>query len=154
MCITINKLNFDICGSRATLNNFLPNRDTLDEYKYEEMFNDLIDLKKYSIFLDFDKIPYTKNNETPHYNLNHIAINDIILLEYIPYSQKYIDFYCEQKIGGVVFFVDIQNNNALLYYDTYVESANEYIRMICSLEREYCSFYGDTRGYDYIIHKM
>lgn len=82
-----------------------------------------------------------------YYFNNNIKLGDIVKISYCPNSQKYITFYDNLSVEGIIFFVDTKNDNMLLYF----ESPNGYIN-IRSLEVEGCHYFGMTRGYNYNIN--
>lgn len=120
------------------------------EKKYNiKITDDNFDLKNIKNIIPNDIC--NENDEskfTKMISLNKIEIGDIVLVKYSPYSQSYIDEYDNQKFIGRVFYIDIENDDALLYFDC------EGKRTIKSLERDHCSYYGESRGYDYTLFKM
>ena len=105
--------------------------------------------------LDFDKYEKIYMNEIFIYddnvcNVKSDMLNKIVKVKYFPYSQKYIDYYDYQLVMGKIFFVDEIGMDAFMYYDKIVNNKN--IRVITSLNRDYCSYFGDSRGYDIIIY--
>ena len=82
-----------------------------------------------------------------HVNLSNIQIGDMVEISYLPYSQKYIDHYENEKIRGRVFFVS--NDDALVYCDTREG------RIVKSLYVDGCSYgFHDSLGYDLCINKL
>ena len=155
------QLEFDICMSSKSIDIFLSSKekekekddinkekDDVNKYKYDQIFEELLNIEKYPLMCNLKNIKSQKNSIP----LSSINIGDIISLEFMPYSQKYIDFY-DQNIGGKVFFIDVKNDNAFMYYDTYRKSKKKHIRTICSIERDWCSYFGDSRGYAFFIYK-
>lgn len=94
----------------------------------------------------------TMKKECKHeYNmfLKNINIGDIVNVIYTPDSQKDIAYYITQTIVGNVIYIDTENDDMLL-----LENNNDGIYTIYSMEREHCSYYGDTRGYMYSITRL
>lgn len=114
------------------------------------IFCDLEDTQKYR---QFNPIEAIKNMEPINISFNEIKIGDIIKVSYIPYSQKYIEQCNSYEQIGYIFFIDYDKKNALLYVDKFDELANTYTRLISSVEKDYYSYFGDTRGYDIIFEK-
>lgn len=87
-------------------------------------------------------------------NFDDISIGDIIQVSYCTYSQRYM---CEeeyQSFTGNVFFVDSENQNMLFSYDQFDKSTKKFIKIITSLSRPYCSYYGDQQGYFVSMRKL
>jgi len=84
--------------------------------------------------------------DTKYTFIKDLKIGDIINVEYLPFSQRNIDYYNNEKIIGKVFH--IVDGDILVYYDD--EKLG--IRNIKSIIRTYCGYY-DERGYDIVIKK-
>jgi hypothetical protein len=91
---------------------------------------------------EFDK---THVNDNKHMDVKTTKIGQSILVTFMPLSQKYIEYYDTQKISGMVYYIDCENNDMLI-----VKHSKDTIT-VHSLEREYCSYYGDTPSYMYDI---
>jgi hypothetical protein len=78
---------------------------------------------------------------------NTYKIGDIVNVTYLPYSQRYMEYYDLQSFTGRIIFIDSIKDNAFFLIDN---PCNNNIT-IKSLEREGCHFMGMSRGYDYII---
>lgn len=141
------EFEFDICSSKKSIGEYLK-REYLDE-EYKNIFENLLDVAKYPIVSCFEE--HTFGDE--YTRISDVKNGDVIFVKYYPYSQKYIDYY-QQQIWGKVFFIDVKNDNIFMYYDTYRKSKKKYIRTICSMERDGCSYFGDNRSYDYSIVKQ
>jgi len=70
----------------------------------------------------------------------------ILAITYSPLSQRYIDIYDEQAFNGILFYGDIETDNALLFY------RHNDIIYVKSLERDGCHYMGMSRGYIYFIN--
>jgi hypothetical protein len=111
------------------------------------IFDDLFDYNRYEkTYMNKDMF----NNNTPVYDITSSLIGRTIFVVYYPYSQKYIEYYDEQEVMGKIFFVDEINKDIFMYYDKIVDDNS--VRVIKSLNRDYCSYYGDVRGYDFSIY--
>ena len=109
------------------------------------IFSSLFDKDKY------EDCPIPSSSATKHIeNIDSTYIGQIIKVLYYPYSQKYIDYYEEQHVMGKIFFVDELTKDALMYYDEFQDG--KLVRIIKSISRDHCSYYGDSRGYDYAIY--
>lgn len=147
---------FDIHSEPQTLKNFanahnisIDKNENGDEYfDYNLMFS--------SVLRDISKFKKTKMGRiiesicTP---ISRLKIGNVVKLQFIPNSQKYIDYYEEQNVIGRVFFIDVENDDALIYYDKTNENG-ENVRVVLSFNRPYCSYFGTSRGYDHIISKV
>ena len=69
-----------------------------------------------------------------------------LTITYSPLSQRYIDLYDEQSFNGILFYGDIESDNALLFYR---QNSIIYVK---SLERDGCHYMGMSRGYIYFIN--
>jgi len=78
-------------------------------------------------------------------------IEDKVLINYVPYSQKYIEHYEKESFCGKIFFIDNQNDNMFLIQYGNCESNDENIIRIKSLERVGCHYLGMGKSYDYFI---
>ena len=97
-------------------------------------------------------------NESTHIDhsytsIKEVKLGDIVIVHYTPYSQKYLDHYNEQDVRGKIVYIDIENDDLIVYRDEKT-GYNTYTRIVKSLNRDYCSYFGDTRGYDYFIQKV
>lgn len=86
--------------------------------------------------------------------LSSININDKINISYFPYSQKYIDYYDEQRVSGTVIFIDEQTDNLFLMSINVDDATHAKEYVFKSLERDGCSYLGTSRGYDYCISQI
>lgn len=75
-------------------------------------------------------------------------LGDKVMINYIPYSQKYIEFYEKEAFEGIIFFVDNINDNMFL-----IQNGSTYddVVRIKSLERAGCHYLGLGKSYDYYI---
>ena len=151
---------FDICSTYQTLSKFCEQygfdiTDTYDDM-FKTFFNNCSECPN-NTYLELVK---TFSQINQHYHraffkdgvsigLKDLKIGDEIYVQYLPMSQKYIDYYDEQNICGKVFFIDVDNDDAFLFVDSDSEDVS---RKIMSINREYCSYYGDTRGYAIMIY--
>lgn len=141
------KLKFDIKGEcQQMLEKFNKKTDiNVDDDNiifYENIFGGLKNVKKY---------PIVESNDTDSklfVSLKNVNIGDIVHVSYLPYSQKHLNYY-DQKICGIVFFIDIASDNALLYNDE-SDDINHVTRTIYSISREGCGFLGN-KGYFHTI---
>lgn len=104
--------------------------------------------------LNLKSTPMNKDYKQKYISINNLKIGDVVKLSFIPKSQKYIEYYEEQNVSGRVFFIDKENDDAFLYRDEIDLESGQHIRIIQSFNREYCSYYGTTRGYSHLIHKL
>ena len=130
---------FDIFDNNNLVKKFA--RDHNIKYiDYEQIF------REYFNKHTFPQFQVQNNYSTISTNIDLLSIGDKIKVSYLPYSQKYIDYY--QTIYGKIFYLDIENNNGLVYRD----ENNK--KIISSIEKEYCSYFGDTPGYCIYIEKI
>jgi hypothetical protein len=80
--------------------------------------------------------------------LDQISVGDVIYVSYCPDSQKYLYDDEYRPFLGRVLFVDAERNDALFYYCT-----EDNKRVITSLNRPNCSYFGDHKGYGYYLRK-
>ena len=142
-------LQIDIEGSCGIICKYKKHMCIDDNITGPNIFYNLKDTQEYRHFDPTGEILNTM--ELINISFSEIKIGDIIKVSYLPYSQKYIEQYNEQI--GRIFFVDYESNNALLYVDKFDEFTNTYTRLISSVEKNYCSYLGDTRGYDIFFGK-
>ena len=83
-----------------------------------------------------------------------LQIGDIVEISYMPYSQKYLDYDIYQSFIGKILYIDEEHDDALLYHDIYNRKTKKYDRVVLSLDRPGCSYFGDSKGYDYMIKKI
>jgi len=151
---------FDICSTYETLSKFcdqyeLNIRDTYDNI-FQTFFHNCstcptdayVELNK--LFPNITKYYHrTSFEQTKDVSIDELRIGHEVCVRYMPMSQKYIDYYDEQNICGKVIFIDTENDDALLILDTDDEHRT---RKIMSINREYCSYYGISRGYNVSIY--
>ena len=95
-------------------------------------------------FIDTYKEPNKEQKkEARTLMFSDVKLGNSIAVQFIPSSQKYIDYYT--SIQGTVIFKDDKNENLFIFY----KHNNVYI--FKSLVREGCHYLGMTRGYEYII---
>lgn len=141
-------LNIDIQVSYKTIEKYLSTNKCVRDNMFEKMLN----IKQYpNCILQNDIF---NNSQHKFVTLNEIQIGDIVKLTYIPDSQQYIELFCEYEYIGCVFFIDYENDNAFLYIDKYDKSTNIITRVVFSAEKNYCSYYGITRGYSIFFQKI
>jgi hypothetical protein len=146
---------FDIHSEPQTLNNFASAHNILiyknesgdDQFDYNVMFSFLSDTSK------FKKTELGSVIESIYTSISELKVGDIVKLQFTPNSQKYIEYYEEQNVMGRVFFIDVENDDALIYYDKTNENG-EQVRVILSFNRPYCSYFGTARGYNHSILKI
>jgi hypothetical protein len=80
--------------------------------------------------------------------LGEISVGDVIYVSYCPNSQKYLYDDEYRPFLGKVLFVDVERNDALFYY-----RASDNKKVIVSLNRPNCSYFGDNKGYGYSLKK-
>lgn len=119
----------NIHSSSDTINEFIK------QYKLKSTINDsyLIIFKEY-----IEKYGIPKKNNI---NDDIIRIGSYITISYTPLSQKYIDYYDEEKIEGILFFVTDNKEDGFVF----LEDNDKYI--ISSIVKPFCSYYGDSKGY-------
>lgn len=136
---------FDIHCSDKFMTQFkLDNNIPSDLIEYHDIFNYYFTKVNSPLFLIHD---YKINEQQ---NIKTLELNDAIKVEYIPCSQKYYKYYNKKNVCGKLFY--LHKDNGLLYRDEKIN--NEMVRIVQTIETEYCSFYCDTKGYDLIIHKL
>lgn len=143
------ELHIDIISTDLMLgfvvNNNLDN-DIHEETSWKDVMKLYFTKNKHKLLL------CPNNKETVRINHQTIKVGDDIDVSYIPCSQKFIDHYNEKSFTGRVFYVDHSKCGiALVYYDEIVDG--KITRYVKSVETEYCSYFGDTRGYDIIIDR-
>jgi hypothetical protein len=145
--------HFDINSEDATLQKFYREHSVaVNEESFRDFNKTLVPLLEK---LNLEKTEISESDESNESNgPNGIKIGDIVKLEFIPQSQKYISYYSEQNVCGRIIFIDEENDDALIYRDMFDRKNNKNIRTVQSFNREYCSYYGTTRGYDHIVRKM
>jgi hypothetical protein len=153
-------LIFDICSTHETLSKFCDQYDLNihDDYGtiFKSFFHNCSECPN-DTYLEFIK-SFPKINEyyhrpsfeqTEYVSMDELKIGHEVYVQYMPMSQKYIDYYDEQNVCGKVIFIDVENDDALLIFD----SGGEHVtRRIMSINRDYCSYYGDSRGYSISIY--
>lgn len=136
---------FDIFDNCNLINNFVSSNDIIGN-NYQDIFTDFF--KKYYWPLYY----HTNNNiNFAICDFDSLKIKDIIDITYIPYSQKYLDYYNTKSTYGKIFFLDEKERNGLIYHDTIIN--NKYVRRINSIAKEFCNYYGNSPGYDLYIKK-
>lgn len=142
--------------STFILNTYLA-ENTLDKYMKENC----IDKKTNDDINVFQKLANRRyvheekcDQNLINVNFNEILIGDVIHVSYCTYSQRYM---CEEEYQSFtrkVFFIDNENQNILFYYNQFDKSTKQFVKIITSLSRPYCSYYGDQRGYSLSIYKL
>lgn len=84
-------------------------------------------------------------------NTTNIKIGDVLRVAYVPFSQRFIEYYESQNVMGYVFYVNMLLDNMFMFYVKHEDDKK--ILVITSLERESCSYLGDSRGYVPLIYK-
>lgn len=131
---------FDIQSSEQTVktlfNNFnikTGNNPNVEDYKkLDAKLRDMIDIYYNEKIYDSN---YKKNLSKSSIGIHNLCIGDLIEIEYIPPSMKYLNDY--PKLYGIVIYIDIDNNDGLIY------SNNGVYEKIYSITRNYCGY-----GYD------
>jgi len=88
-------------------------------------------------------------------NINDLKIGQQIYINFIPYSQKYLDIL-NSKIGTIYsinkfnYFDEISNRNETRYDIKIKNNEGE----IGDLLHESVSYYGNSLGYDYCIYLL
>ena len=100
--------------------------------------------KKYELF----NIKLLNNRNYNKTDINSVKIGDIIRVEFIPYSQIEID-----AIYGKIIYIDAKNEDIVVYCDT-IDNENNMARHVKSILIGNLSYYGDSRGFEYIIEKL
>jgi hypothetical protein len=136
-------IKYDICSSQL-VNNFKYNNSyNLDNL--DNLFNQFFDKYNYDLCI------VDHNDSKKIATLDECHIGDIIKITYIPFSQKYMDYYDSHYVCGKIIYIDLINDDALIYRDEFIDG--RYIRHIMSISRLGCSYYGDSKAYDYFIYK-
>jgi hypothetical protein len=100
-----------------------------------------------NIFIDFFvRKLWTKQKKSDTRDLNH---EDIVLCEYTPFTQKYIDEYNKCSFFGQIFYVDEKNDNYFMF-----RVNHDNILEIRSYIVEGCHYCGLGSGYAGSITKM
>lgn len=131
--------NIDICDTGDIMQKFCDKYNMNEIEDYQTIF---------SIFFDkyYDtKINKPENISRKYCDIKDISIGDYIHVQYICYSQRHNDSY--ENIEGHVIYVDDNKKNGLIY------SEADGVRNINSIEKDYCSYYGNTPGYCCYITK-
>lgn len=126
---------FDIQSTNETIKKLFNNfnikigvHPNLDDYKkLGEKLKDII-----KIYNDENKNNFIKS---PIAEIKNLCLGDYIEISYIPPSIKYLNDY--PKLYGIVIYIDIDNNDGLIY------SNNGVYEKIYSITRNYCGY-----GYD------
>lgn len=131
--------NIDICDTGNMMYKFCDKYNMGDLEDYQTIF---------SIF--FDKFYDAKNDKLNHISGNYCELKDLVVgdyirVQYVCYSLKYAD--CYRDVEGHIIYIDDRKKNGLIYFDI------DGVRNISSIEKEYCSYYGDTPGYCCYISK-
>ena len=135
-------LHTDIESNSSTIEKLLKH---FNVEKYEDLFAIII---KQTEHFKYDESLRIKSIE-----LKKIQIGDVICVKYTPCSQKYIDYYDEQDVKGKVFFVDIENNDVLVYRDMTCYDENNNISIhtyVKSMKRLGCGYFGTKDYYENI----
>lgn len=112
----------------------------IQSYEFIEIF--LRNSYKYPSFLyEFE----TSKKYTKSISIREMDIGDAIKVIFTPYSYYNIHTYEKLSFLGMVFYIDIINNNALFYYDILV--GRKVRRVIRSLELTHVG-YSDVREYE------
>lgn len=95
-------------------------------------------------------------NQNTNIHLSDLQIGDIVRVSYYPDSQKYVEYYDEQKFDGKCLFVDVPNDNAFFEVINQNDQNDQagLIRTFKSLEREGCHYFGMARSYYYSIQLL
>lgn len=133
---------FDNTGK--LINNFAKEYGLKLEDNMADSFENFFEANKFSIF----EKPEKYLAEGCEFNI--LKIDDVVNIYYLPYSQKYLDHY--KSVVGRIIYLDSSSQNGILYYD--IQTNEGIVRHINSFEREYCSYYGDTRGYCIFIERL
>ena len=129
---------FDVCSSEQFITKLCTIHNINKSHKLDKI------LEQFMLSNPI-KLTETKYDGKMEYaRLNELKVGDIVRIEYIPASQKYIDYYTD--IIGQVIYIDVDNDDML------IANISGDTTTIYSMEREHCSYYGDTRGYDYVIN--
>lgn len=138
------KLVFDICDHNTLIKNFAE-KYNLEGDTYDKIFEDYFKKNTEEEFSHFD---FEKANKEVT-SISLLEKNDIIVINYISYSQKYISDY--PAIFGKVLYSNELCDNALVYIDKMRDGIMT--RYIYSIDRDYCSYFGNFRGFDFYIYK-
>ncbi len=130
---------FDIYSDNTTCRNLLNLYNKNDDDNNNKLFDKF---KKCVKRILKTKSWIGKQNDVIHENVH---IGDKINIEYLTYSQKYIEDY--PKLKGTVFYIDKETGDILFF------SENKNKIIVHSLERLHCSYYGMSKGYDLFITK-
>ncbi|ARF08787.1 hypothetical protein Catovirus_1_837 [Catovirus CTV1] len=137
-------MEIDIFDNNNMIQKFCEKFGISEEKNYVDIFTEYFK-KNYQMTQQF-----SENGKIVRIEIEKLNIGDNVIIKYLPYSQKYINYYDTKDVKGKVFFLD--DINGLLYYD--IKKNNEITRVINSIEKEYCSYYGDTSGYCMDIYKI
>lgn len=132
--------NIDICDTTNMMYKFCDEYNMKGLMDYQEIFKIFFD-KYYAIDNNIQK----KNISGNYYEIKDLQQNNYIRVQYITYSQICTDFY--NDIEGTVIYIDDTKKNGLIYNDI------NGVRYINSIEKDYCSYYGNTPGYCVFISK-
>lgn len=106
--------------------------------------------KKYAHDTYFLNLEQVDKEDTLICEIKHLQTGDVIHVKYMPYSQKYLDMYPD--IYGKIFYISRDGNDLLIYRDIKKEGKIE--RYVTNINKPGCSYFGNSKGYDFIISKF
>lgn len=139
------ELVYDIFDNCNLIKNFCKLHN-IQENDYNNIFENYFKYNDLPLYL----MNMEQNNE--YIDFKMLNIGDNIIVNCMPYSQKYLEYYESKEVKGKIFYLDTKNCNGLIYYDIIIN--NKIIRHINSIEKEYCSYFGDSPGYTMFIYKL
>lgn len=151
------KITSDILSEESTLEEFIKlyNLKTKAgdlETTFNEFINKLSKISKKTLLTiyPFDKTANLNENKSTIVSLDKVTIGDTVSISYYPDSQKYIEEYELKSRIGKVIYVDNNKDDLLIW--SYDKNKSTY--HFESLVVEGCSYFGHSRGYNYIIDKF
>jgi hypothetical protein len=134
------KFAFDIVSGDLIIDDFYRINELDNKLSYDENFKIFFEknnFEKKDVVSDDDKYDSVR--------LSALKSGDTVHVTFTPMSQKHIEYYDEQTIDGTIFYIDHENDDALIFYDE-----GEY-RHVKSLKRLGCGYFGDTDSYFFNI---
>lgn len=136
--------NINVYSSEDTKRNFAEFCGYSSDEKFNENVKKFIESKK-NIVITEEQLKKSVMRD-----FCDISIGDCVYIKYTPCSQTNIDFYDNLNVKGIVFFIDNDNEDLLMYYDEIVDGI--YTRFVKSLSAPTENIYSSTKCF-YVIYK-
>lgn len=98
------------------------------------------------------KLSYLDNHKLDNKfsKISDLKIGDTVEISFVPFSQKYLDYYENEKFRGRIFYINNEFDDMLLYYDN-----DDSKRIIKSVYVDGCSYgFDNSLGYFLSIKKL